>query len=410
MTHSCLAVLQVLLVYFDKVMKSANGPLPEGIPTPTKAIESAIKWGKVPTLDALIGIWKDFDDTIYEDHYEVGTVLHYAARYGSLANTKWVWAQPNIVTDVNTVIGYYGTPLQAAILGNIDVDEKVACLLEWGAEVSREGGRSGTALNAVAALLMVDVAKEILDRSKEGDMNIVAGQWGSPIEAILSRDNKLFQYEHDAKARDMMDLLISKGVSVALRGGFWHTALHAAAHSHSLSIVKYILKQKGVSKDERDLMGRLPLHLAATRGNWEMVNELSSGKSTIMSEDYQGRNVLHIAAGLGHRSVINRLLENARMTKELINKTDHDGWTSLHWSCRSPRKDVVELLLSKGASKTARTLEKRWYPIDIARYHCLPFSDDLKVDGVVRYERGADPSFVHRECCHCVSFEHRPSL
>ena len=207
-----------------------------------------------------------------------------------------------------------------------------------------------------------------------------------------------------------MDLLISKGVSAALRGGFWHTALHAAAHSHSLSIVKYILEQKNVSKDERDLMGQPPLHLAAMRGDWEMVKELSSSKSTISSEDYQGRNVLHLAAGLGRPSVVDGLLENAQMAEELINKPDHDGWTPLHWSCRSPSKHVVELILSKGASKTAMTTEKHWYPFHVARYHCLPFSDDLKEDGVVSYVREADPTFVHCVCCYCVSFEHRASL
>ncbi len=115
--HSSLAVLQVLLEYFDKVIKSANDPLSKGIPTPTEALRSAIRCGNVRPLDALIGIWKDFDDTIYEGQDEVGTILHYAARYGSLASMKWVWARPNIATDVNQVVGYYGTPLQAALQG-----------------------------------------------------------------------------------------------------------------------------------------------------------------------------------------------------------------------------------------------------------------------------------------------------
>ena len=38
MIHSSLAVLQVLLAYFDKVMKSANGALPQGIATSTEAL------------------------------------------------------------------------------------------------------------------------------------------------------------------------------------------------------------------------------------------------------------------------------------------------------------------------------------------------------------------------------------
>ena len=48
--------------------------------------------------------------------------------------------------------------------------------------------------------------------------------------------------EDDVEAKTMMDLLVSRGVSVALRGGFWHTALHAAAQYHALATVKYLLK------------------------------------------------------------------------------------------------------------------------------------------------------------------------
>ena len=105
MIHSSLAVLQVLLAYFDKVMKSANGALPQGIATSTEALRITIRWEIVRTLDALIVIWKAFDDTIYEGQEEVGTILDHAARHRSLASMKWVWAQPNILADIKRVGG-----------------------------------------------------------------------------------------------------------------------------------------------------------------------------------------------------------------------------------------------------------------------------------------------------------------
>ena len=142
----------------------------------------------------------------------------------------------------------------------------------------------------------------------------------------------------------MKRLLLSKGVSAASYGGFWHTALHAAANAHTLFTVKYLLKQKHVSKDERDLMGQLPLHLAAMRGHWEMIQELLSDNSTFLSKDHQGHNVPHMAAGLGQLFVVDRLLENVQIAHDLINKWDNDGWTPLHWACRSASKEVVELL------------------------------------------------------------------
>ena len=237
MTVSSLAVLKALLGHLEKATKSAKGSLLEYIPTPTEALRSAIRCGKVATLDTLIGFWKEFDNIIYDGQEEVGTVLHYAARYGSVDSMKWLWAQPNIATDVNKVVGCYGTPLQAAILGRTDVDEKVTCLLTWGADVSREGGLTGTSLNAAAAQIKIRVAEAILEHLNEGNVNIVAGQWGSPIEAVLSANEPNLS-EADVETREMMDLLISKGVSAASQGGFWHTALHAAANAHALCIVK----------------------------------------------------------------------------------------------------------------------------------------------------------------------------
>ncbi|KAK0507139.1 hypothetical protein JMJ35_010177 [Cladonia borealis] len=403
MTVCSLAVLKALLAHFEKVTKSAKGSLPKCIPTPTEALRSAIRCGKVATLDTLIGIWKEFDDIIYDGQEEVGAVLHYAARYGSVDSMKWLWAQPNIATDVNKVVGCYGTPLQAAIVGNIDVDVKVTCLLTWGADVSRKGGLTGTALNAATAQLKIRVAKAILERLNKGNVNIIAGQWGSPIEAVLSANEPNLS-EGDVETWDMMDLLISKGVSAASQGGFWHTALHAAANAHALCTVKYLLKQKHVSKDERDLMGRLPLHLAAMRGHWEMVQELSSGNSTFLSEDHQGRNVLHMAAGLGRLSIVDKLLENVQIAYELINSTDNDGWTPLHWACHSASKEIVELLLRRGASKTARTINKSWLPFHVAVYHGQDFSDDLKVNAVPHNPDEAPPMLIYCSCCLCMIF------
>ena len=285
MTHSSLAVLRILLKHFDKVIESANDPLPEGIPTPSEALKSAIRHGNTRRLDTLIESWTEIDDNFHEAEDEVGTALHYAARYGSVASIKWIWAQPFIDSDVNKVVGSYGTSLQAAIGAVVNVDKRVAYLLEWGVEVSKKSGRNGTALNTAAGVFNFNVAEVVLNRLNDENINIVAGQWGSPIEALLSEKERSAP-PNISKTKDMIDLFVSKGVSAALRGGFWHTALHAAAHLHGLSMVRYLLEQKDVSKDERDRMGRLPLHLAAMRGYWEMVKELSSGKSTIVSKDY----------------------------------------------------------------------------------------------------------------------------
>ena len=134
-----------------------------------------------------------------------------------------------------------------------------------------------------------------------------------------------------------------------------------------------------------------------------MVQELSSGNSTLLSKDYQGRDVLHMAAGLSHLSVVERLLEIVQIAYDLIDKWDNDGWTPLHWACRSASKEVVQLLPKKGASKTARTTGKDWIPFHVAVYHGREFSDDLKVDGVPDDLDELPPMLVRCTCCLCVS-------
>ena len=105
MTVSSLAVLKALLDYFEKVIKSTKGSLPKHIPTTTEALQSAIRYGKFARLKIVIGIWKAFDDTIYDGQDEVGTVLQYAAKCGPVASMEWLWAQATIATEVNKVAG-----------------------------------------------------------------------------------------------------------------------------------------------------------------------------------------------------------------------------------------------------------------------------------------------------------------
>ena len=79
-----------------------------------------------------------------------------------------------------------------------------------------------------------------------------------------------------------------------------------------------------------------------------------------------------MAAGLDRASVIQSFLEESPMVDELINETDSDGWTPLHWSCRSSSWETVQRLLSKSVNKEAIT-DKGWLPIHVAIHHCQKY-------------------------------------
>jgi ankyrin repeat protein len=309
-------VLEVLLKHFDKARKlAAGGPLPEGIPTPTEALQIVIKKGSAGFFNVLVQVWDDFDPVISESGLEIGSIFKYAARYGSVETLERIWERSQGQIDVNEIGGYYGTALQAALVSEIDTLAKINMLIGWGAwagSQSVEGEKSSTPTAS--------------DSSGVDDTNLLHGYWG--------------------------------------------TTLHAAAISGDNDIVQTILGRKGVSKDQPDRMGRLPLHLATLQNSWEFMKEFLGDKSTITSEDRQGRNALHMACSAGRISIVEEILKDKELVDLLINKADVDGWTPLHWACRSRESDLVELLIDKGARVDNRTSDlRRWLPYHVAVYH-----------------------------------------
>ncbi|KAI1659747.1 ankyrin repeat-containing domain protein [Daldinia decipiens] len=122
----------------------------------------------------------------------------------------------------------------------------------------------------------------------------------------------------------------------------------------------------GVSRDIADDLGRLPPHLAAL---WCPTNTridfLTTESSTFRSTDKQGRNALHHAATGGRSTMIERILKEC---PDLINVSDRDGWTPLHWSCRQDDIQATESLINHGANREAIT-HHRWAPRHVAIYH-----------------------------------------
>ena len=57
-----------------------------------------------------------------------------------------------------------------------------------------------------------------------------------------------------------------------------------------------------------------------------------------------GRNALHLAAKGGHVSTIRCL---ASKMEALLNSTDHEGYTMLHWAAQEGQTEVVQLALEE---------------------------------------------------------------
>ncbi|KAI0474550.1 ankyrin repeat-containing domain protein [Xylaria cf. heliscus] len=313
--NSTNAIFKILLEHFHKVSNSVRfGPLPQGIPTATQALQTVIKHGTVESLDTLLQVWDKFDQEVVENGFTFGSTFKYAAYHGSLGMLEKLWSRFKNDIDVNDTRGYYGSALQAAIIGSRDSLGKVRALLEW---------------NAMA----------ILPSSKS-----------------------------EASMRDAYD--ISEAEDVGPFHGYWSTILHAAVSAGDEAVVEAILKLDGISTDQPDRMGRLPLHIASLNKDWEFMQMLLSPESTVESTDSQGRNALHIACGGGNFGFVQELVKDKLLASRIIDRTDDDGWTPLHWACRSRNLALVDFLTREGARRDVKTRDGRnWLPYHVAIYH-----------------------------------------
>lgn len=105
---------------------------------------------------------------------------------------------------------------------------------------------------------------------------------------------------------------------------------------------------------KKDVVNRA-IHAAARGGNWEILKQLLSGVSQILSyRDAQGCTVLHAAAAKGQVEVVKNLV----VSYDIINSTDAQGNTALHVASYRGYLTVIEILI--GASPSLTTLTNHY--------------------------------------------------
>jgi ankyrin repeat protein len=148
--------------------------------------------------------------------------------------------------------------------------------------------------------------------------------------------------------------------------------IHDAAANGDLEKVKALLKDNPDLVSSKDNTSWQPMHWAAYNGHKDMVELLLANKADINAKDKNGMSALGLAAGKGHMDVANLLivdkaeytihdvaalgdLERTRALlkdhPELANSTDGDGHTPLGLAAN---KDVAELLLANKADPNYR--------------------------------------------------------
>ena len=139
------------------------------------------------------------------------------------------------------------------------------------------------------------------------------------------------------------------------------TPLHVAAEKGKRNVVELLLA-KGLHVNARNKVGATPLHLAAARGRRDVAELLLANRADVNVGNKYGATPLHLAAGKGNTEVVEVLLaKNAD-----VNARDSNGATPLHYVASESyvgkfflHKGATELLLAHYADVNAMDNERQ---------------------------------------------------
>ena len=103
--------------------------------------------------------------------------------------------------------------------------------------------------------------------------------------------------------------------------------------------------------------GRTPLHVAAERGNADLLRQFAHVAETVNIGDKQGQTPLHACTSnigvSGRRNLSEEKLQCMAVLIEysaILDASDHAGCTPLHYACDSGNVRAVKMLLNSGCS------------------------------------------------------------
>ncbi|KAK4497185.1 hypothetical protein PRZ48_011635 [Zasmidium cellare] len=161
-------------------------------------------------------------------------------------------------------------------------------------------------------------------------------------------------------------------ISPFAQSNMFNTLLHAAIEGVSLGLDRdlvHALVQSGANASTPNLFGNSPLHVAAAMCNPLFVKYLLRFGADRRAGNITGLTPLHLAARERDPASVRILL---RDEIEVVNMTENDGWTALHYACRYASWNeydhqkldpdsfyTIDLLLQNGADTNAREVRGR---------------------------------------------------
>ncbi|XP_071012377.1 histone-lysine N-methyltransferase EHMT1a [Oncorhynchus clarkii lewisi] len=166
---------------------------------------------------------------------------------------------------------------------------------------------------------------------------------------------QLYISAHHGELQKVIHLLVDgKDPNYLMYSQNKRTPLHAAA-SEGHQEVCHMLVQAGANLDMFDEEQRTPLMDACENNHLDTVKYLLRAGAALSHKDIKGSTCLHLAAKLGHYDVVQHLLSKA---SKQVNCQDDGGWTPITWAIEYKHRELVLLLLSRGADVNIRDKEE----------------------------------------------------
>lgn len=253
--------------------------------------------------------------------------------------------------NINTEDRWGDTALHIAT--RVGCEESVAALLDQKVDVNARNEDGDTPLHFAQTAA---IAKLLLDNGASANIHNEPSQWRN---GCLCGSQTPLHVASDFGRDEVVSVLVQYGANAKAREEHGKTALHRA---RSAKIVDILLKA-GADVDAKEFIhSNTALHLASQGGFEEVVPILVEHGADINTRERDGRTALHFAKTA---NIAEYFLEAGAD----IEATDRLGYTALHIASEAGLKDVVSVLIQRGADVNKRGDSMGFGTLDAAENH-----------------------------------------